>query len=152
MRNDFVVLHADEDTEIAEMYIEHLEKDLGLENLIVHKLSDVDVEKTEMCCIGTLHNRYNFILTLVTQNFSSDKHKRFLNEILLTCGLKEANGKEDRIVPVWMQQNSKTLVFEFISLKGLDFHMFQTTQSERLKTSYKKCVRRLIETGRKMNQ
>jgi uncharacterized protein YutE (UPF0331/DUF86 family) len=87
----------------------------------------------------------------VTEHLVSDRHKRFLTEILLTFGLREKNGKEDRVVPVWTRNDSKNKILELSIIRGIDYHAFLTSKSNVRRKNYKDCVKKLVDKGRQSN-
>ena len=145
--SDFVILHTDDDLEAAGNFMDHLLKDIGIPDLTVDLLSNIDAGKPGMQSLGTLHDNYRYILTFVTKNLESDKYCRYLDEILLTLGLREANGKEDRVVPV-LTQNGYCTIIELSVLGGLQYFRFHL-RSSLMKESYINSVKNLVKAGRK---
>ncbi|XP_053408409.1 uncharacterized protein LOC128545978 isoform X2 [Mercenaria mercenaria] len=144
--SDFVILHTDADMEEACAFMTHLVNDTGIENLTVDMFSNIDAGKPGMQSLGKLHEKYRYILTYVTDNLASDKYCRFLQEILLTFGLQEANGKEDRVVPVFTK-NERCKILEISVIRGLQYFKFHSL-NRFISDLYLKSVRNLVQDGR----
>jgi hypothetical protein len=144
--SDFVILHTDDDLEAAGCFMEHLQRDIGIPDLTVDLLSNIDAGKPGMQSLATLHDNYRYILTYVTKNLESDKYCRYLDEIVLTLGLREANGKEERVVPVLTRKGYCNII-ELSILGGLQYFNFRSS-STLMSDSYVNCVKNLVKTGR----
>ncbi|XP_060573153.1 uncharacterized protein LOC132731061 [Ruditapes philippinarum] len=144
--SDFVILHTDDDLEAAGSFMEHLQRDIGIPDLTVDLLSNIDAGKPGMQSLATLHDNYRYILTYVTKNLESDKYCRYLDEIVLTLGLREANGKEERVVPVLTRRGYCNII-ELSILGGLQYFNFRSN-STLMSESYVNCVKNLVKTGR----
>ncbi|XP_045207685.2 uncharacterized protein LOC123559713 isoform X2 [Mercenaria mercenaria] len=144
--SDFVILHTDADMEEACAFMTHLVNDTGIEDLTVDLFSNIDAGKPGMQSLGKLHEKYRYILTYVTDNLASDKYCRFLQEIILTFGLQEANGKEDRVVPVFTK-NERCKILEISIIRGLQYFRFRPLNTF-LSNLYLKSVRNLVQDGR----
>ncbi|XP_053408398.1 uncharacterized protein LOC128559816 [Mercenaria mercenaria] len=144
--SDFVILHTDADMEEACAFMNHLKNDTGIEHLTVELLSSINVGKPGMQSLAALHENYRYILTYVTDNLASDKYCRFLQEILLTFGLKKANGQEDRVVPVFTK-NECCNILEISVLHGLQYFQFHSLNSL-ISDLCLNSVRKLVREGR----
>ncbi|XP_053408402.1 uncharacterized protein LOC123559714 [Mercenaria mercenaria] len=144
--SDIVILHTDADMEKAFDYMAHLLQDVGIKDLTVDLLSSINVGKPGMQSLATLHENYRHILTYVTDNLVSNKYCRFLQEIILTFGLKEGNGKEDRVVPVFTK-NERCKILELSILPGLQYFKFHSRNTF-ISDSYLNTVRKLVHVGR----
>lgn len=150
-RKDFVLLFSDGDQEEAQKYADHLKKELstrGIKDLSVDLFSDIDSGKTALKSSETLHDRYNYILILANANLANDKFARFLHENILTNGLREANGKEDRVIPVWTCSDCKSLITELICIKGFEYYKFVSDPTSPTAQAYMQCVLYAVQRGR----
>lgn len=145
-RFDFVILHTDADLEAVHGFRDHLLSDLEIQDLTVDLFSNIDAGKSDCASLSTLHDTYRYILTYVTDNLESDRYCRFLQEIIITFGLREANGKEDRVVPVFTANNGCSIL-ELSVIKGLQYFRFHS-EKRVMRKMYLDCVKRLVQTGR----
>ncbi|XP_053389819.1 uncharacterized protein LOC128552781 [Mercenaria mercenaria] len=148
-RKDFILLNAEADQEEAEQCRDHLKTDIGIPDLTIDLFCEIDSGQTAMMSLETLHDRYNNILILGTKNLEGDKYSRFLNENLLTTGLQDANGKEDRVIPVWTSKDCKGKITEFRIIKGFEYYSFLSDKSSTRATCYIQCVKNTVKEGRK---
>lgn len=144
---DFVILHTESDLESVVSFKENLFNDAADDMITVDLFCEIDVEKTQMQSIATLHDRYRYILIFVTDNLVDDHNCRFLNEILITLGLCDGNGKKDRVVPVFTKPGNCKII-ELSIIGGLQYHR-RTSENGTLHAHYLRSVKNLIQCARR---
>jgi hypothetical protein len=102
-----------------------------------------------MRSLEKLHDKYIYILVLGTQNLAEDNFAMFLHENILTKGLKDGNGKEDRVIPIWVTNDCRYLIMEFSIIKGFEYYYFVSDPTSRCAKRYIEFVKRTVNQGRK---
>ena len=151
---DIVILHTEADTEEAQKTRDHLFNDIGgrnsiIPNFTVDLFSEIDGGRTAMRSLEQLHDKYIYILILGTQNLADDNFSMFLNENILTKGLKEAKGKEDRVLPIWVTEDCINKIMELSIIKGFKYYTFLANKESRAADQYVQFVRKTVLEGRK---
>lgn len=148
---DLILLYTDDDEEMAHEFRDHILRDISIKHLTFHLFSNIDCGQSELTTLNTIHDRYHSILALITPKLKLDKYQCFVQETLLTVGLKDGNGKENRMIPVWTVPD-KTIITAFITLKGIDYYKFKNSAYPAIKHGYREMVKNLIMKGRSRRQ
>ncbi|WAR09342.1 hypothetical protein MAR_019300 [Mya arenaria] len=151
-KKDFVILHADCDTERTHDYKEHLEditRDANIRPpLSVDLYSSIDVNKPGLQGLEKLYDTYRNILVFVTRAFESDYYAKFQNEIVQTFSLQSGPECAYRVLQVWREYEKKhSTIIALKCLPGFPYVRFAGKPA--MKRSYIDIVKTTVVKSRR---